>query len=65
MPDTGSHDDETIAAELEADPVLADDLVRFDERYLALRAQVDELEAKAERHDLLLARPRDLERGLT
>jgi hypothetical protein len=31
MPDTGSHDDETIAAELEAHPVLADNLVRFDE----------------------------------
>jgi hypothetical protein len=31
MPGTGSHDDETIAAELEAHPVLADNLVRFDE----------------------------------
>ena len=65
MPDIGSHDDETIAAELAAHPVLADNLVRFDERYLALSARVDEIEAKLERHDLLLARLPELGHGIT
>jgi hypothetical protein len=64
MPDTPSHDDETIAAELAAHPVLADNLVRFDERYLELKGRVREIEHKLERHDLLLARLLELGRGI-
>ena len=45
--------------------MLADKLVRFDERYLALRARVDAVEAQLERHDLLLARLLELGRGIS
>jgi hypothetical protein len=63
MPNLGSHT--TRRSPLAAHPVLADKLVRFDERYLALRARVDEVEAKLERHDLLLARLIELGRGIS
>jgi hypothetical protein len=65
MPGTGSHDDETIAAELEAAPRSSPTTWSGSTSGTWLRAQVDELEAKAERHDLLLARLHELRLGLT
>jgi hypothetical protein len=50
---------------LAAHPVLTDNLVRIDERYMALRHRVDEVEAKLECHDLLLARLLEIGRGIT
>jgi hypothetical protein len=63
MPNLGSHDDETIAAR--RPPGVGGQTHPVDERYLALRARVDEVEAKLERHDLLLARLIELGRGIS
>jgi hypothetical protein len=64
MPVPHSHSDEEIAAELAAHPVLSDNMAGFEERLLAVKAQLREIEAKLERHDLLLARLLELGRGI-